>query len=76
MSQLSLYIDAETLAKIEKAAKLNNTSVSKWVSSVLNESLVKNWPDNYANLFGSIKDDTFTETRVNDFSGDTEREEI
>ncbi|MCW3489790.1 hypothetical protein [Dethiobacter alkaliphilus] len=76
MPQLSLYIDAETLAKIEKAAKLNNTSISKWVSGILSESLVKKWPDNYDNLFGSIQDDTFTEDTIKDFSGDTEREEL
>lgn len=73
MPQLSLYLDAETLAKIEKAAKLNNTSISKWVSGVLAESLAKRWPDNYASLFGSIDDDTFT---VNTFLEDTARVEL
>lgn len=76
MPQLSLYIDAETLAKIEKAARISNTSISKWVSARLTESLAKSWPDNYVNLFGSIKDDTFTEESIKDFSGDVKREEL
>lgn len=74
MPQLSLYIDAETLAKIEKAAKISNTSISKWVSGRLLESLSSSWPDNYESLFGSICDDTFAEDLMKDFSGDVERE--
>jgi hypothetical protein len=64
MPQLSFYIDAETLAKIETAAKINNTSVSEWVTERLKESLTMNWPENYGNLFGSITDETFNSEKI------------
>lgn len=76
MPQLSLYIDDETLSKIETAAKINKTSISKWVSERLKESLANSWPDNYKSLFGAINDDTFTEVKSNNFSGDSERESL
>ncbi len=76
MPQLSLYIDAETLAKIETAAKINNTSISKWVTERLKESLTMSWPENYQYLFGSITDETFSIERVKDFQSDLERERL
>jgi hypothetical protein len=76
MPQLSLYIDEETLAKIEVAAKINNTSISKWVSDKLKESLANSWPENYQSLFGAIDDDSFTVKRADNFFGDLERESL
>jgi hypothetical protein len=78
MPQLSLYIDAKTLSKLQEAAKINNTSVSKWVNKKLKEELLHNWPDNYQSLFGSINDESFTAEHINDlsFSDDAEREPL
>lgn len=76
MPQLSLYIDADILAKIETAAKINNVSVSKWVSDRLKESLSNKWPDNYHSLFGSVKDDTFNIDKIKDYHQDLKREEL
>ncbi len=76
MPQLSLYIDDETLSKIETAAKINRTSISKWVSERLKESLANSWPENYASLFGSIDDDSFNTEKRKDFSNDSKREEL
>lgn len=59
MPQLSLYIDSETLSKIETAAKIEHLSLSKFVVRTLNESLQNAWPENYDSLFGSIRDDSF-----------------
>ena len=74
MPQLSLYIDAETLQKIEKSAKMNKTSVSKFVSAALKEYFSKNWPEGYQDVFGSVMDDSFTKPEAGDFSLDTKRE--
>ena len=41
MPQISLYLDTETLEKIEKAAELDNISISKWVTGKLIEHLKK-----------------------------------
>lgn len=76
MPQLSLDIDAETLAEIETAAKINKTSISKWVTERLKESLTMNWPENYGNLFGSITDETFNSEKIKDFQFDRERERL
>lgn len=56
MAQLSLYFDEPTLKLLEKAAKANNLSVSKWVKSKVLRSLKEEWPDNYFALFGAIVD--------------------
>ena len=45
MSQLSLYIDNNTLKKIELSAKIEHISISKFVVRKLNESFVTNWPN-------------------------------
>ncbi|MCD6150254.1 MAG: toxin-antitoxin system, antitoxin component [Deltaproteobacteria bacterium] len=56
MPQLSLYFDEPTLKLLEKAAKTNNLSVSKWVKNKVLRSLEEEWPDNYFALFGTIHD--------------------
>ncbi len=59
MPQLSLYFDDSTLKLVEKAAKLSNTSVSKWVRNRVLQSLENEWPEGYFNLFGAIEDNSF-----------------
>jgi hypothetical protein len=59
MPQLSLYLDEETLKKVEKAAKINKVSVSKWVRNNVIRSLQDEWPEGFFELFGSIQDDSF-----------------
>ncbi len=76
MPQLSIYLDAETIKKIEKAAEIENTSISKWVRVRLTGHLDNSWPENYFSLFGSIKDDSFCAESINDFSEDVKREEL
>ncbi len=60
MPQLSLYIDEKTLKNVEKAAKTEHVSISKWVCGKLKKSFNEDWPENYFNLFGSISDDSFS----------------
>lgn len=74
MPQLSLYIDKETLRKIEIAAKLENQSISKYVVGKLNESFENAWPANFASLFGAIQDETFQASGKLDFDMDSARE--
>jgi hypothetical protein len=59
MPQLSIYLDETALKKVEKAAKLKNVSVSRWVRESLIRSLENEWPENFFELFGSIRDDSF-----------------
>ena len=76
MPQLSLYIDKETLQKIQAAAKMEHLSISKYVVRKLNESMCKAWPQQYQDLFGSINDDTFNADRPKGFSNDHKRESL
>ncbi|MCP4971700.1 MAG: toxin-antitoxin system, antitoxin component [Arcobacter sp.] len=76
MPQISLYVDNETLQKVEHAAKLENKSISKWVSSKLKYSLQNNLPDEWLNLFGSLKDDSFIEQPEISIKHDAKREKL
>lgn len=39
MAQLSIYIDDKTLRKVERAAKNDKKSISKWVSEQLSNNI-------------------------------------
>ncbi len=76
MPQLSLYIDSLTLKKLEIAAKIEQLSISKFAVKKLNESLNAEWPDNYGELYGAIKDNSFIINQTSSFKNDTKREEL
>ena len=76
MPQISLYIDEPTLRQVEQAAKRQNLSLSKWVTQQLKKSIEPVYPDEYAALFGSITDATFSEPDDLNFYGDTKRENL
>ena len=76
MPQLSLYIDKDTLRRIEIAAGLEHLSISKYVVSKLNETLNNSWPENYEKLFGSIEDETFQRETIENFTDDIPRERL
>lgn len=60
MPQISLYIDKETLEKVERAADSEKLSISKWVGKQVKKSLQADYPQNFQDLFGSVRDETFT----------------
>jgi len=76
MPQLSLYIDEDTLQKIELRAKMQKTSISKYVTGMMKEHFSKGWPDGFESVFGSVTDESFTKPEQTDFSLDTERESL
>jgi hypothetical protein len=59
MPQVSLYLDESTHTELEARAKLNRTSLSKFVVDMIKAQLSKGWPDGFQNLFGSIEDASF-----------------
>jgi len=59
MPQVSLYIDQDALEIARRNARIENVSLSKYVSQVLSRSLDSGWPDGYWDLFGSVDDDSF-----------------
>jgi hypothetical protein len=74
MPQLSLYLDQETLKKIELAAKKEKVSISHWVKSKLQSSFDKKWPDNFFQLYGSIKDESLNKPDSLSLKNDSKRE--
>ena len=59
MAQITIYMDEETLGKIETAARKDHDSVSRWVKKRLINVLESGWPKDYFELFGAMNDDSF-----------------
>ena len=76
MPQLSLYLDEATLEMVEKAAKMSQVSVSKWIRNRLVQSLKRDWPEGYLDLYGAISDDTFTAPDPVALDADAPREKL
>jgi hypothetical protein len=74
MPQLSLYLDKETLKKIEIAAKKEKVSISQWVKGKIQNSFEKKWPDHFFELYGSIDDVSFEKPRSLSLKNDNKRE--
>jgi hypothetical protein len=73
MPQLNLYIDQETLAKIEKAAKREHKSLSGWVRNRLAKIFERQWPEDYFQLFGSLSNEKLERPKQINFLKDSRR---
>jgi hypothetical protein len=76
MPQISLNIDQIIFEKIERLAKQKQTSVSDWVEDNIKKTLRNDYPDDFFELFGAIKDDTFIEPIEIDQKYDIQREQL
>lgn len=76
MPQVSLYIDKETLVKIEHLAQKSHTSISKWVGNKLKRIIKDDYPEDFFDLFGSVHDGTLVRPESVSFNRDTGREKI
>ena len=56
MSQVTLYLDAQTEAKLKAAAKASGVSVSKWVARLIQERTADRWPESVRALSGAWSD--------------------
>ncbi|GAB4219308.1 MAG: hypothetical protein Kow00102_02130 [Spirochaetota bacterium] len=75
MPQISLYIDKETLEKIEKAAAKERISISKWVGKNIKKVIQEEYPEGYFDLFGSVTDKSFDIKKLS-FDQDSKRESL
>jgi hypothetical protein len=73
MPQISLYIDKDTLEKIEQAALSEDLSISGWVGKQLRKSLDTGYPANFASLYGSVSDESFVAPARESFHADAKR---
>ena len=76
MPQISLELDPITLERIERVALQDNTSISKWIGNNIKKILENNYPEDFFELFGAIKDETFIEPDEIDSKYDLPKEQI
>lgn len=74
MSQLTIYLDDNTLKKIARAAQSEKSSVSLWVKKQILRAFKSAWPDGYFELLGSLKDADLNEPEELSFSRDVKRQ--
>lgn len=73
MAQLTIYLDDESLKRIEDAATKAKSSVSGWVKARLVQSLEDQWPADYFRMLGTLGDDFQRPAEIG-FPGDAPRE--
>jgi len=56
MPQVTLYLDADTEAKLKKAAKHAGLSRSRWLARLVQERTVSEWPQAVKDLAGAWSD--------------------
>ena len=76
MAQLTIYLDEASLTKINKAAKREHCSVSKWVRDQLEQSLKGAWPKGYEKVLGSLSDTDFERPAQGSSRYDSRRESL
>ncbi|GHV41994.1 hypothetical protein AGMMS49546_19230 [Spirochaetia bacterium] len=74
MPQVSLYIDSDTLKKVEKRARQDAISISKWVGACIKKSISNEYPENFLKLCGALKDMPFEIPPQGKFEDDSPRE--
>ncbi|MCK5520102.1 toxin-antitoxin system, antitoxin component [bacterium] len=76
MPQISLYVDKDTLTKIETLSKMQHSSISKWVRDQIQNAVHETYPDNFFNLFGSVSNNSVKRPDPLPISLDAVREEL
>ncbi len=61
MPIVSVNIDDDSFDSLKKESKRKRIPVGKIISDKINKNTTERWPLNYFDLFGSIKDEAFTE---------------
>jgi hypothetical protein len=74
MAQVTIYLDDDTVRRVERAAKQTGSSVSAWIKNRLTEALDQAWPPGYFDLFGRLQDVGLERPPQPDPSSDADRE--
>ena len=76
MAQVTIYISNDLESKVKEIASSQETSISKYISTVIERSISNNWNPKIKNLPGSWSDfPTIEEIRSNN-TQDLKREEF
>jgi hypothetical protein len=76
MAQLTIYLDSETLRKIENAAAERGVSISKWVREKIEIALRDEWPQSFFELFGAIGETDLEKPKKLNFATDVPRTKL
>lgn len=56
MSQITLYLDEDTKARVRRAARAAGKSQSRWLADLVRERTEQEWPDALKRMLGSCPD--------------------
>lgn len=56
MAQITLYLDDATQALVDRAAKANDMSKSRWVADIIRKYAAQEWPKDCSDLAGLFAD--------------------
>ena len=77
MSQVTIYLEEDTLKKIGLYSKMENLSVSKWVKKCILKTLDDKLQPGYFSVFGSLADDeSFSRPPQESYGKDLPRESL
>ncbi len=76
MSQITLYLDDETAARMKAAAAAAGLSQSRWVARLIQQKTAARWPDSVASLAGAWSDLPAPETLRESTGDDAPREKL
>ena len=76
MSQITLYLDDETAARMKAAAAAAGLSQSRWVARLIQQKTATRWPDSVASLAGAWSDLPAPETLREMACDDVPREKL
>jgi predicted transcriptional regulator len=73
MSQITLYLDDATQALVDRAAKANGLSKSRWVAEIIRKYVDHEWPQDCLALAGRFSDFPLPEDAPATQLSDTQR---
>jgi hypothetical protein len=76
MAQITIYINNDLESKVKEIAASQETSISKYISTVIERNINNNWNPKIKNLAGSWSDFPSIEEIRNNNNLDAQREEF
>ena len=76
MGQVTIYLDDELETKMRSAAKSMHLSQSKWIASLIEKEVNKEWSESVKNLAGAWSNFPTLEEIRSSRKEDSEREEL
>lgn len=76
MAHINVYVDNNTLKKIEHAAHIEHVSLSKWIRMKLDRTCTKGWPKGYFDVFGCLNTTDIRRPETLNYALDIQRNEI